>query len=190
MGRSQTSKAVASVCNMTRRMANVGWCMAFIVVGLMGVILGRHVGESKANLDFSCDGESAHRIPGQTTALWLTTRFKLNFSPEGTSHMRLVSQVIDADTGIKSGTQHRNSAFESELNGSHLLVNVIRGERGGALPGGPELYDSLGMFIFQSESNLSYWIRSWPGNRYLIDDGNDMFILCSRERPIEVQDRP
>jgi len=100
--------------------------------------------------------------------------------PNDLSHMRMVARLIDADTGLKIGTMRRSSAFEVKQQGHRLQVNVVSAVKGDADSTNPELTSTLGLFIFKPNSNLSYWIRPLAGARYLFDDGNDMFILCSR----------
>lgn len=86
--------------------------------GLLGLVLGRLSGESQAGFDFWCDGESAHHVLINKHDAWLTTRFRLSFNPE-LSHMRMVSRLIDADTGgAEIGIQHRKSAFHIQLRGA------------------------------------------------------------------------
>ena len=166
--------------NMTRSAANTGWCLAFLVVGLSGVALGRLSGEQKANLDLWCSGESAHQVLSPSHPSWLTTRFRLDLRPSGLSHLRMVAQLIDADSGAKTGTLRRNSAFRVQQQGHRLQVNVERSAKGESDSTIPELANTLGLFIFRPGSSLSYWMRPLSETRYLIDDGNDMFVLCSK----------
>ncbi len=166
--------------NMTRRAAISAWCLAFVVVGLLGVALGRLTGEHKANLDFWCTGESAHQVPSALPAAWLTTRFRLDLRPSGLSHMRMVAQLIDTGSGAEIDTLRRNSAFRVQQQGHRLQVTVVRSAKGEADSATPELAGTLGLFIFRSDTSVSYWMRSLSQTRYLFDDGNDMFILCSK----------
>jgi hypothetical protein len=158
------------------------WCLAFVFVGLLGVALGRLSSEHTSNPDLWCTGESAHQVPSESSPAWLTTRFRLDLRPAGVSHMRMRAQLIDADSGAEMGTQRRNSAFEVQQQGHRLQINVVRSAKGEADSAIPELSGALGMFIFRSDNSLSYWMRSLSETRYLFDDGNDMFILCS-QRP-------
>lgn len=166
--------------NMTRRAANAGWCLAFVLVGLLCVALGRVSGEQKANLDLWCTGESAHQVPSPTRPSWLTTRFRVDLRPAGVSHMRMVAQLIDANSGAEIGTLRRNSAFRVQQEGHRLHINVERSAKGETDSTIPELVNTLGLFIFRPDSSLSYWMRPLSETRYLFDDGNDMFILCSK----------
>lgn len=166
--------------NMTRRAANAGWCLAFALVGLLGVALGRLSGENLANLDLWCAGESAHQVPSPSRPSWLTTRYRLDLRPSGLSHMRMVAQLIDANSGADMGTLRRNSAFRVQIQGHRLQVKVERNAKGETDSTTPELTNTLGLFIFRPDSSLSYWMRSLSETRYLFDDGNDMFILCSK----------
>ncbi|MNG08624.1 hypothetical protein D3C84_919970 [compost metagenome] len=88
--------------------------------------------------------------------------------------------MIDADSGVEVGTMRRNSAFHVQQQGNRLQVDIVSSAKGEADKTNADLSTSLGMFIFRSDSSLSYWIRPLSEKRYLIDDGNDMFILCSR----------
>jgi hypothetical protein len=87
--------------------------------------------------------------------------------------MRMRADLIEADSGNELGSLRRNSA---------LQINVVRSAKGEADSALPELSGALGMFIFRSDNSVSYWMRSLSESRYLFDDGNDMFILCS-QRP-------
>ncbi len=165
---------------MTRRAENAAWCLAFGVLGLLSVALGRLMTERDERLDLWCTGESAHEVSSGMHSAWLMTRFRLDLSLEGLSHMRMIAQLIDAETGDEIGTIHRNSAFEVNQQKQRLQVNVMRGAKGETDKSLPELTGTLSMFIFRPDSSLSYWVRSLSGMRYLFDDGNDMFILCSR----------
>jgi hypothetical protein len=165
---------------MTRRAANAGWCLAFVLVGLLGVALGRLSGEQQANLDLWCSGESAYQVPSPSHSSWLTMRFRLDLRPSGLSHLRMVAQLIDADSGSKTGTLRRNSAFRVQQQGHRLQVNVERSAKGESDSTIPELANTLGLFIFRPGSSLSYWMRPLSETRYLFDDGNDMFVLCSK----------
>jgi len=165
---------------MTRLVANAGWCLAFALVGLLGVALGRLSGENTAKLDLWCTGESAHQVTSSTRPSWLTTRFRVDLRPTGLSHMRMVAQLIDADSGAEIGTLRRNSAFRVQQEGHRLHINVERSAKGETDSTIPELANTLGMFIFRPDSSLSYWMRPLSETRYLFDDGNDMFILCSK----------
>ena len=165
---------------MTRRFVTAAWWLAFVFVGLLGVTLGRLSGGYSASPDLWCSGESAHEVPSNVRPAWLTTRYRLDLSPTGLSHMRIVAELIDADTGAEMGSLRRNSAFEVQQQGQRLHVNVVRSAKGEADSPNPELSNTLGMFIFRPDSSLSYWMRSLSETRYLFDDGNDMFIVCSR----------
>jgi hypothetical protein len=167
---------------MTRRTANTIWCLAFVLVGLSGVALGRLTGEHKANPDLWCTGESAHQVPSEVRPAWLTTRFRLDLRPSGLSHMRMVARLIDADSGAEIGALRRNSAFGVQQQDQRLRISVERSAKGEAESPIPELSGALGMFIFRSDNSVSYWMRSVTETRYLFDDGSDMFILCS-QRP-------
>ncbi|WPN49379.1 MULTISPECIES: hypothetical protein [unclassified Pseudomonas] len=165
---------------MTRSGANAVWCLAFLFVGLLGVGLGRLSAEHATGRDFWCEGESAHQTHSEARPGWLTIRYRLDLQRTGLSHMRMVAKLIDANTGTELGTARRNSAFEVQQQGHRLQVNVVSAAQGEADSTSPELTSTLGLFIFRPNSNLSYWIRPLTESRYLIDDGNDMFILCSR----------
>ncbi|WP_095152640.1 hypothetical protein [Pseudomonas sp. Irchel s3b5] len=165
---------------MTRRAENAAWCLAFVVLGLLGVALGRWTAERDARLDLWCTGESAHEAFSGVRPAWLTTRFRLDLSPGGISHMRMIAQLVDAETGAEIGTIHRNSAFEVAQQKQRLQLNVMRGAKGEADSPIADLSGRLSMFIFRPDSSLSYWVRSLSQTRYLFDDGNDMFILCSK----------
>jgi len=99
--------------------------------------------------------------------------------------MRMRAQLVDAGSGAELGTLRRNSAFEVQQQGHRLQINVVRSAKGEADSPIPELSGSLGMFIFRSDNSAVYWVRSLSEKRYLFDDGNDMFILCS-QRPSSV----
>jgi hypothetical protein len=94
--------------------------------------------------------------------------------------MRMVAQLIDADSGAEMGTLRRNSAFRVQQEGHRLHINVERSAKGETDSTIPELANTLGLFIFRPDSSLSYWMRSLSETRLLFDDGNDMFILCSK----------
>ena len=167
---------------MTRRTANIVWCLAFVLVGLLGVALGRLSAGHTSNPDLWCTGESAHQVPSALRPAWLTTRFRLDLRPTGVSHMRMRAELIEADSGNELGSLRRNSAFEVQQQEHRLQINVVRAAKGEADSPLPELSGALGMFIFRSDNSVSYWMRSLSETRYLFDDGNDMFILCS-QRP-------
>jgi len=162
---------------MTRR--TVGY-LVFVFVGLLCAGLGYLSGGHNRDLDFWCEGDSAHQTRSEVRPAWMTTRYRLDLRPSGLSHMRMVARLINADSGNEMGTMHRNSAFQVQQAGHRLQVNVVRAATGEADSTSPELLTTLGLFIFRPNSNLSFWIRSLAESRYLIDDGNDMFILCSR----------
>ncbi|MNJ39157.1 hypothetical protein D3C77_340220 [compost metagenome] len=166
---------------MTRRTALVSWSLAFVVVSLLGAGLGRLFGSHASSLDLWCTGESAHQVQSQRpSSSWLTTRFRLDLRTTGVSHMRMVAQLIDLDSGTALHTLRRNTAFHVQQQGHRLQITVVRSASGEAESTKPELAGTLGLFIFRSNNSLSYWIRSLSKTRYLFDDGNDMFILCSK----------
>ncbi|MGW8461550.1 hypothetical protein [Pseudomonas sp. CLCA07] len=88
--------------------------------------------------------------------------------------------MIDADSGSKTGTLRRNSAFRVQQQGHRLQVNVESSAKGETDSTIPELANILGLFIFQPDNSMSYWMRSLSETRYLFDDGNEMFFLCSK----------
>jgi len=165
---------------MTRRAENAAWCLAFVLAGLLGVGLAHLVGRQTSGPDLWCNGEGAHQVSSQQRPAWMTTRYRLDLRPTGVSHMRLVAQLIDADSGAELGTIRRNSAFRVQQQGHRLQLNVESSARGEADSTAPELSGTLGMFIFRSDGSLSYWMRPLSATRYLFDDGNDMFVLCSK----------
>lgn len=165
---------------MSRRTASVIACLAFALVGLVGVTLGRLWGQHTAGPNLWCEGESAHQTQSQMRPAWLMTRYRLDLQSVGLSHMRIVGRLIDANTGAEIGAMHRSSAFDVQQDGHRLHVNVVSAAQGEGDSTSPELTSTLGLFIFRPNSSLSYWVRPLGESRYLIDDGNDMFILCSR----------
>ncbi len=108
------------------------------------------------------------------------TRLRLDLRPSGLSHLRMVAQLIDADSGAKTGTVRRNSAFRVQQQGHRLQVKVERSAKDETDSTNPELANTMGLFIFRPGSSLSYWMRSLSETRYLFDDGNEMFFLCSK----------
>lgn len=92
--------------------------------------------------------------------------------------MRMAARLIDADSGAELGTLHRQSTFTVQQQGPRLQINVVNAAKGET--DGADARSPLALFIFKPESNLSYWIRPLAGERYLIDDGNDIFLVCSR----------
>lgn len=172
---------VASVYNnMTRRTTIFAWCLAFVLVGLLGLVLGVLSSRYNSGPDFWCEGESAHRVSSATRPAWLTTRYRLDLKPDELNHMRMVARLIDADTGVSIGTIRRSSAFELKQQGHRLQINVVSAVKGEAESTDPELASTLGLFVFKPGSSLSFWMRSLSETRYLFDDGNDMFILCNK----------
>ncbi|VVP54779.1 hypothetical protein [Pseudomonas fluorescens] len=165
---------------MIKHLRNLGWATAFVLTLILGMTFGRLSVERRESLDFWCVGESAHRVIANTKSAWLITRFRLNLIPVGPSHMRMIARVYDADSGVEIGSLRRNSAFRIERQGARLQISVLRSAKGDGDDSGLDLPGSVGMFIFQSGASLSYWIRPLTATRYLIDDGNDTFILCSR----------
>jgi hypothetical protein len=165
---------------MTKQALNLSWAAVFVVTLIVGISLGRLSVDRRERLDFWCIGESAHHVVSNAKSAWLITRFRLNLNPVGPSHMRMMAKVLDANSGVEIGSVQRNSAFLMERQGARLQVSVLRSARGDGDDSGLDLPGSLGMFIFQSSASLSYWIRPLTATRYLIDDGNDTFILCSR----------
>lgn len=171
---------VALVYKMTRRTANLAWCVAFLLIGLLGLTLGRLSSQYNNGPDFWCEGESAHYVPSAIRPAWFTTRYRLDLKADELSQMRAVGRLIDAETGIKIGTMRRSSAFEVQQEGHRLQINVVSAVKGEAGSTNPELTNTLGLFVFNPDSHLSFWMRSLAETRYLFDDGNDMFILCNK----------
>jgi hypothetical protein len=165
---------------MIKHLRNIVWLVAFALTVIFGLVLGRLSAERQESLDFWCVGESARQVIMSSNSAWLITRFRLSLNPVGPSHMRMMAHVLDANSGAVIGSLQRNSAFSMERQGARLQISVLQSAKGDGEDSGVDLQGSLGMFIFQSSANLSYWIRPLTAARYLIDDGNDTFILCSR----------
>ncbi|WP_460164046.1 hypothetical protein [Pseudomonas sp. S2_F03] len=74
--------------------------------------------------------------------------------------MRMVAQLIDTGSGAEIDTLRRNSAFRVQQQGHRLQVTVVRSAKGEADSATPELAGTLGLFIFRSDTSVSYWMRS------------------------------
>lgn len=165
---------------MTKRVINTVWCLAFALVGLLGMGLGRLSQEPSLSLDFWCDGESALAAQAKGQPMWLTTRFSLDLNSNELSHMRLAARLVNAESGAEVGMMHRYSAFHAKLEGHLLLVELDNNLKSETDNLTPDLLISLGLFIFHDKGSLSYWMQPLGKTRYLFDDGEGMFILCKK----------
>ncbi|WP_095146392.1 MULTISPECIES: hypothetical protein [unclassified Pseudomonas] len=170
---------------MTKRGAKAIWCLAFVVVGLMGIGLGRLSGVQPVPMDLWCDGESARQVQINARPAWFMTRFSLDLSPSGLSHLRMAARLIDADSKAEIGVMNRYSAFRVKKNGSRLMVEVDSSLKSNADNLSPEQLSSLDLYIFQPKSSLSYWMQPLGETRYTIDVGENLFVLCSRRSPLK-----
>lgn len=173
-------RAVVLGCNrVVSPPASFWWSLLFIVVGLSGVLLGECVRE-QVSRDLWCEGEGAHEVLAKTRSLWLMARYRLDLKPGGLSGIGLSGRFIDGDTREEIGEIHRQSVFRMDQNNSRLHIDVVGSNKSDTEGSSPEWFNSLGMFIFQPKSDLSFKIQSVGSTRYLIDDGSGFFMLCTR----------
>ena len=170
---------------MTKRSVNAIWCLAFALVGVMGIGLGRLSVGQPVPMDLWCDGESARQVQINARPTWVMTRFSLDLSPSGLSHLRMATRVIDADTRAEIGVVNRYSAFRVKKYGSRLMVEVDSSLKSNTDNMSQEQLNSLDLFIFQPKSSLSYWMQPLGETRYTIDVGENLFVLCSRRSPLK-----
>ncbi|VVP54750.1 hypothetical protein PS880_05603 [Pseudomonas fluorescens] len=104
----------------------------------------------------------------------------MDLKPGGLSSIGLNGRFIDTDTKEEIGELHRQSVFRVDQNNGRLHIDVVRSNKSDTEGSSPEWFDSLGMFIFQPKSSLSFKIQSVGSMRYLIDDGSGIFMLCTR----------
>lgn len=165
---------------MTKRAEIAGWSLGFVFIGVLAAVLGRISGQQQTSLDLWCEGESAHYLLSGAQPAWMTTRFRLDLHPAGLSAMRMSARLLDAESGAELATMHRQSAFTVQQEGQRLQVHVVHAVKGDTDSANLQLTNWLPLFIFKPDTNLSYWIRPLFAHHYLIDDGNDVFLLCSR----------
>lgn len=165
---------------MTRRFTCSSWCQAFVLVGLLSVTLGYLSGGYKVGVDLWCEGESAHQVRPDANSAWLTTRFSLDLRPAGSSYMNMKARLMDTNTEAVIGVMQRTSTFRARQHEHRLQIDVQRSAENEVDRSDPELSTRAGLFSYKPGDSLSVWMQPLTKTRYLMDDGSDVFMICSR----------
>lgn len=157
--------------------------VVFLAGSALSLGAGLLVERGDPPLDQLCSARSAQELESPNGQQWLLHQHALDLRGDGRGDYKTSSRLLESGSGQTLGYLHRTTRFTHRREGTRLLLRVQQSSKSETDSLQDRQLESLGLFIFTEDAELTFRVRRIGPNELLIGNGLGVALLCEQNLP-------
>lgn len=155
----------------------------FLGISALSLGAGMLIKRADAPLDLMCSIRSAQQLETPEGQQWLLNQYALDLRADGQGDVKTSARLLQSGGGQTLGYLHRTTSFTHRNEDQRLLLHVQQSGKSETDSLESQQLESLGLFIFTEDSDLTFRVRRLDPSTTLISNGLGVTLFCEQNLP-------